>query len=67
MIPLVTPLKSGRSSRLYPQFAIGGKEYTLLTPDLASLPRSVLGEPVANLSAERDKIVAALDILLVGS
>ncbi len=67
MIPLVTPLKSTRSSRLYPLLSIGGKDYMLLTPDLASLPRSLLSEPVANLLAEREKIVAALDILLVGS
>ena len=67
MVPLVAPLKAKRHSRLYPLFAITGKEYMLLTPDLASLPRVVLGEPIATLVGERDKIVAALDILLVGS
>ena len=66
MVPLVVPLKAKRHSRLYPLFSIAGKEYMLLTPDLASLPRAVLREPVATLVGERDRIVAALDILLVG-
>ena len=39
MVPLVVPLKAKRHSRLYPLFSIAGKEYMLLTPDLASLPR----------------------------
>jgi toxin CcdB len=67
VVPLVTPLKAVQSSRLYPLFSIGGKEHMLLTPDIASLPRSVLSEPVASLANERAQIVAALDILLVGS
>ena len=66
-VVMVAPLKAKRHSRLYPLFAIASKEYMLLTPDLASLPRAVLREPVANLEGERAKIVAALDILLVGS
>lgn len=64
MAPLVRPLKA--ASRLYPVFTIDGKEYMLLPPDMASLPRAVLGEPVGSLRAERNRIVAALDILFVG-
>lgn len=66
MVPLVPPLRTSKPSRLYPQFTIDGKDYMMLTPDLASLPRSALSTPVANLTRDRNKIVAALDILLVG-
>lgn len=67
MVPLVSPLRAKEQSRLYPIVDIEARQYMVLTPDLASLPRSVLGEPVANLEDERNRLVAALDILFVGS
>lgn len=67
VVPIAPLLKSAKPSRLYPTLQIGAKEYTMLTPDLSSVPRAVLGEPVACLAEERQRIVAALDILLVGS
>ena len=63
--PLAPPLRN--ESKLYPAFVVNGRRYMMLTPDLASLPRSVLGPPIANLGNERSKIVSALDILFVGS
>jgi toxin CcdB len=65
MVPLVQPLKA--ASKLYPVFEIDGKKYMMLTPDRAAFPRALLGPPVATLLSERSRIVAALDILLVGS
>jgi toxin CcdB len=67
MVPAVAPLKGAGSSRLYPKVTIGQKQYTLLTPDMASLPRAVLGDPIENVAEARDRIIAALDILFVGS
>ena len=52
--------------RLYPDFEIEGRLYTLLTPDLASFPREVLQNSVASLRSEAARIDAALDILFTG-
>ena len=38
----------------------------LLTPELAGVPRKMLGEPVANLAAEPQAIVDALDFVFTG-
>jgi toxin CcdB len=64
---LVPPLKSDGRSRLYPVFRLEGRELMLLTPDLASLPRTALKQRIANLEQERDRIIAAIDLLFVGS
>ncbi|MFA5949820.1 MAG: CcdB family protein [Hyphomicrobium sp.] len=53
-------------SRLYPTFEIGGATYTLLTPDLASVPRLALVERVTSLEQDWSRITAALDILFKG-
>jgi len=64
--PLVPALPTSKPSRLYPTFDIVGRRHMLLTPDLASLPRKALAEPVASLSEQRFQIIAALDILFTG-
>jgi toxin CcdB len=38
----------------------------MLTPQLAGISRQVLGEPVADWSMHRDRIVAALDFVITG-
>ncbi len=53
-------------TRLYPQFTVQGETFALAVSDLASVPRAALRRPVANLERERDRIVAALDILFFG-
>lgn len=66
---IVAPLsKSVRSegSRLYPQFAVADGYYTLLTPDLASIPRVALTERVTNLAKDWNRITAAVDIIFTG-
>jgi len=55
-----------RISRLMPQFEIEGSSVTLVTPQLAGVPRSVLGQRVASLSQRRHEIIAALDVLICG-
>jgi toxin CcdB len=52
--------------RLNPQISIEGAELIALTQDLAPVPRRMLKHPVANLSAQRDEILAALDFLFTG-
>lgn len=51
---------------LNPVFTIEGQEVVMLTPELAGVHRTVLGEFVVSLEEERDSIVAALDFLFTG-
>jgi toxin CcdB len=66
MVAALAPVPMRPPSRLYPEVEVRGRTYTLLTPDLASLPRAALKEPVADLRQEWHRIVAALDILFSG-
>lgn len=62
----LAPALKRPASRLYPDFEIDGRKYTLLTPDLASFPRGALQDPVASLHKEWVHIDGALDILFTG-
>ena len=66
--PLARPQSIDRLSimRLNPSVSIKGTALILLTQDLAAIPRVLLKSPVANLSPQRDEIVAALDFLFTG-
>ncbi len=66
IVAALTPALKRPSSRLYPDLEIDGRAYTLLTPDLASLPRAALKDHVTNLRREWHRIVGALDILFTG-
>ncbi|SMH57321.1 toxin CcdB [Mesorhizobium australicum] len=53
--------------RLNPVFPVGDRRYVLHPQHAVSVPLSALrGRPIANLSAHRDEIVAALDFLHQG-
>ena len=53
--------------RLVPVLEIDGRDYLLVTTDIAMVPCRLLGPPVANIEAEhRDTITAAMDFLLQG-
>ena len=66
--PLARPQSIDRLSimRLNPSVSIKGTALILLTQDLAAIPRVLLKSPVANLSPQRDEILAALDLLITG-
>ncbi len=51
---------------LIPSFELEGQSVAMLTPQLAGISRQDLGEPVADWSVHRDRIVAALDFLITG-
>lgn len=51
---------------LTPVVELDGEKLLLLVPQLAGIARSELGTPVANVSACRPQIVAALDLLITG-
>ena len=52
--------------RLNPKVGVGDTALIVLTQDLAALPTRLLRNPVANLSSQRDEILAALDFLFTG-
>ena len=68
VVPLCKPeVLSGKpAERLNPALQLEGREYFLLTPELAGVPRRILAEPVANLARERQAIVDALDFVFSG-
>ena len=69
VVPLA-PASAGRREdipRLNPVVAIGGKDYFFKPTEIATLPRALLRDRVANLeSAHRNDVIAAMDFLLQG-
>jgi toxin CcdB len=67
---VVAPLEAADSGtfadRLNPAVAIGDKSYVLIAQELVTVRKSVLGEPRGSLGHERDRIIAALDMLFTG-
>lgn len=63
---LVPERRHGQLERLFSIFVLDGRRLMLVMTDLASVPRSMLNRPVANLDGERHRIVAALDLLFTG-
>ena len=57
----ITPM-----TRLMPVFEVEGRLLAFVTPQLAGVPRAVLGRKVASLAASRHEIVAAFDVLISG-
>ncbi|MEI9885174.1 MAG: CcdB family protein [Rhizomicrobium sp.] len=58
--------ESGERSRLYPAVRIESDILYFNPTDLMTLPVRLLGKPIANLEAERDRIIAALDMVFTG-
>lgn len=51
---------------LMPILEVEGKRHVMITPQLAGISKKQLGALVADLSSERDAIIAALDLLITG-
>ena len=51
---------------LTPRFEIEGESYVMMTPQMAGIATKQLGPMVADLAAQRDEIIAALDLLITG-
>ncbi|EBG1930818.1 TPA: type II toxin-antitoxin system toxin CcdB [Salmonella enterica] len=68
VIPLVsTRLLSDKVPRdLYPVVHIGDEPYRLLTTDMASVPATVIGEDVADLSLQENDIKNAINLMFRG-
>lgn len=55
-----------RDPKLYPFVQIGRGTFAVVVTEMAAVPRKLLTDPVANLSAQRDRIVRALNFLFTG-
>ncbi len=68
VVPLYTEaaMQGKILSTLLPTFAIEGTLYVMVTPQLAGIAKKQLGAQIADLSAQRDEIMAALDLLITG-
>lgn len=67
VVPLLPSGMAPRAlPRLTPIFTIDGQRFTMATPLAASVPRRELGEEIASLASERDRIIGAIDMLVTG-
>jgi toxin CcdB len=64
--PLVAPSKILNFERLMPEFEISGKIFVLLPQQLGAYPVRAMKRVVANLEAERYRLIGALDLLFTG-
>jgi toxin CcdB len=58
--------KTRQMAVLTPKLPVAGKEYVMVTPQLAGIAVRELGAIVDTLSSERAKIISALDLLITG-
>jgi toxin CcdB len=66
MVALVPPHAIKPVARLNPSFSVLGQEVFLMPTDFVTVPARRLRQPVANLEADRDRIVAAFDLVFTG-
>ena len=52
--------------RLTPVLEVKGEKFVLALTEIVHLPAKLLGAPLASLAGERDRIIAALDMLFTG-
>jgi toxin CcdB len=67
---VVAPLEPAASGtfadRLNPSVVVDGRPFVLITQELATVRKRALGRPQASIASNRDKIIAALDLLFTG-
>jgi toxin CcdB len=64
--PLETADSGKYADRLNPRLNIEDKSFTLITQEIVTLRKSVLGKSCGSLAHERDHVIAALDLLFTG-
>ena len=68
VVPL-SPLATARTramQALTPNLTVAGKDYVMMTPQLAGISARDLGAIVDSISSERSKVIAAIDLLITG-
>ncbi len=67
---VVAPLEPAASGsfaeRLNPEIEHDGGKFALIAQEIATIRKNALGQPRGSAAAERDKIIAALDMLFTG-
>lgn len=66
---VVAPLEPAHGTfadRLNPSVIVDGESYVMIAQEVVTVRKSVLGKPRASVANERDKIIAALDLLFSG-
>ena len=68
VVPLTRLERHGSKpiTRLNPTARLAGVEYVLVFQEIAGIPCSALGEPIASLASRRAELVAAIDLLFTG-
>jgi toxin CcdB len=68
VVPMVLRRRYGGKAipRLNPVVSVRGSDYVLVFQDLASIPRTALGERVDSLANRRAELIAAVDLLFTG-
>lgn len=59
-------LRNEVMDRLTPEVSYEGEELLILTPQMSSVPVSILKKPLGSLSHFRDEIISALDFAVTG-
>jgi toxin CcdB len=54
------------ADRLNPRVEIEGRPFVMITQELVTVRKSVLGQTCGSIASERDAIIAALDLLFTG-
>ena len=67
---VVAPLEPKGSGtfadRLNPEVEVDGQAYVLITQEIVTVRKNVLGASRASIAKDRDKVIAALDLLFTG-
>ncbi len=67
VVPLILAnITPAAMPRLTPVFDIDGESYIMATQFAASFAKRELGRPMANLDSERERVLAAIDMLTSG-
>ncbi|HEX2592766.1 MAG TPA: CcdB family protein [Rhizomicrobium sp.] len=66
IVPLVVPEALHIQPRLNPALDVNGRKLHLSPTEPFALSTRLLSKPIANLAADRDRIVAALDMVFTG-
>jgi toxin CcdB len=64
--PLVAPKLLPLFERLMPEVGVEGSRYVIDFTNIGAIPTRMLQKPVANLEAERDRFIGAIDLVFTG-
>ncbi len=69
MVVPLTPLASNPNmlmKKLTPEIHIDGKAHLFMTPQMASVPKDILKQPIGTLANSRSVMIDAVDFMIMG-